>query len=261
MGWRIWNSCISYIMLMRKKQRRFAGKRPGSRELSDWEDLEQSRMAADQARKHVRTLRELVQSVPAPEKPDPFDLNEEQTRQAIRDAREQLGSQRQLRGEVLGAMERLPQAEVIEEQIQLLQHRLHELERTYTALGYAQKALEEAMLELQKRFSPRIIRRGEEFLSRLTMGKYTRLQLSQELNLSAAAENETISRSQLWRSDGTADQIYLALRLAVWEALMNGGPLVIDDALVRFDKVRMDAAEQLLRELSREHQIIVFSCR
>lgn len=230
-------------------------------ELSDWDDLERAKLEAEQARKYVRTLRELVRSTSAPQEPDPLELDAEQTRQAILDTREQLGHQRQLRGEVLGQMEQLPQTAAIEDQISQLQQRLQDLERTYTALGYAQKALEEASIELQKRFAPRIIRRGEAFLSRLTMGKYTHLHLSQELNLSASADDEAMSRSQLWRSDGTADQIYLALRLAVWEALMSGGPLVIDDALVRFDKARMDAAEQLLRELSREHQIIVFSCR
>lgn len=230
-------------------------------ELSDWDELERSKLEAEQARKYVRTVRDLVRSAPAPEQPDPLELDEDQTQRALRETREQLGRQRQLRGEVLGKMERLPQTEAIERQISQTQHRLRELERTYTALGYAQKALEEATLELQQRFAPRIIRRGEEFLSRLTMGKYTRLQLSQELNLSAAAQGEAMGRSQLWRSDGTADQIYLALRLAVWEALMSGGPLVIDDALVRFDRVRLDGAEQLLRELAREHQIIVFSCR
>ena len=230
-------------------------------ELSDWEDLERAKLEAEQARRYVRTLRELVRSTPAPEEADPLDLEEEETRQAIQEMQEQMGRQRQLRGEILGAMERLPQSAAIERRITQTQQRLRELERTFTALGYAQKALEEATFELQRRFSPRIIRRGEEFLSRLTMGKYTHLQLSQELALSASADGEAISRSQLWRSDGTADQIYLALRLAVWEALMSGGPLVIDDALVRFDKARMDAAEQLLRELSREHQIIVFSCR
>lgn len=230
-------------------------------ELSDWDDLERSKLEAEQARKYVRALRELVRSTPAPEEPDPTDLDEEETRQAILDTREQLGHQRQLRGEVLGKMEKLPQSAAIEGQIAQIQQRLRELERTYTALGYAQKALEEAMLQLQQRFAPRIIRRGEEFLSRLTMGKYTHLHLSQELSLKASTDGEAMSRSQLWRSDGTADQIYLALRLAVWEALMSGGPLVIDDALVRFDRDRMDAAEQLLRELAREHQIIVFSCR
>ena len=231
------------------------------RELSDWEDLERSRVEAEQARRHVRTLRELVHSAAAPEKPDSVDLDEAQTQQAIRQTREQLEYQRQLRGEALGAMERLPHTHALEKQIEQTQQRLRQLERTFTALGYAQKALEEATLELQKRFAPRIIRRGEEFLRRLTLGKYTHLQLSQELSLSAWADSEAMARSQLWRSDGTADQVYLALRLAVWEALMNGGPLVIDDALVRFDKVRMEAAEQLLRELSREHQVIVFSCR
>ena len=93
------------------------------------------------------------------------------------------------------------------------------------------------------------------------MGKYTQLQLSQQLQLTAAARDEAMSRSQLWRSDGTADQIYLALRLAVWEALMEKGPLVLDDALVRFDQNRMEQAMDLLSELGKNRQILLFSCQ
>lgn len=231
------------------------------RELEDWKALERARQETEQARAYVRTLRQLVRSEPEPEEPDPLSLSREETEAALRDTRQRLGSLRQLRGEILGSMERLPQAETIAAQLAQTRQRLAELERTDTAIGYAQKALEEAMLELQQRFSPQIVHRAEEFLSRMTEGRYTHLQLSPQLTLQAAAAEEPMSRSQLWRSDGTSDQIYLALRLAVWEALMPGGPLVLDDALARFDAQRLDAAQELLRELAQNHQILVFSCR
>lgn len=245
----------------KRQQMQTAQRETWLRELEQLQELERRRREAEQTRSHVRTLRELVHTQEEPEQPDPLDLDATQTEQAIRQAREELGRQRQLRGEALGSMERLPQAQSIELQIRQTQQRLAELEQTYTALGYAQKALEEATIELQKRFSPRIIRRAEEFLGRMTLGRYTHMQLSPELALQASMEGEAISRSQLWRSEGTADQIYLALRLAVWEALMHGGPLVLDDALVRFDQNRLEAAKQLLGELAQEHQILVFSCR
>lgn len=245
----------------KKMEQRLHQREQWLKELSAWDELERCRMEAEQARTVVRTLRGVTQAVPKPEQPDPMELDEEQTRLAFAQAQERLRQLRQLRGEALGRMERLPQVQAIEQQIDQTRRRLGELERTYTALGYAQKALEEAIQALQRRFAPRIICRAEEFLSRLTRGRYTELQLSQELKLTVTAADEVAGRSCLWRSDGTADQMYLALRLAVWEALMNGGPLVIDDALVRFDKHRLDAAAALLEELAKEHQILVFSCR
>jgi uncharacterized protein YhaN len=51
------------------------------------------------------------------------------------------------------------------------------------------------------------------------------------------------------------------LRLAVAEELTPNTPLVLDDVLVRFDDVRMHAAVSLLRELSQNRQVILFTCQ
>jgi len=230
-------------------------------QLRDWDELEQCRRGAEQARSHVKALRGLIRTVPRPAWGDMLDLDQRETEEKLSELDQRLRRQRQLRGEVLGRMEGIPQEQVLLEQIAQTKQRLQELERTYLALGYAQKALEEATQSLQKRFAPRILRRAEAFMTRLTRGRYSQLQLSQDLTLTAVAADEVVGRTSLWRSEGTADQMYLALRLAVWEALMPTGPLVLDDALVRFDKRRLDAAMALLDELSQQHQIIVFTCR
>ena len=67
-------------------------------------------------------------------------------------------------------------------------------------------------------------------------------------------------RDILWRSDGTVDQLYLALRLAVAEALAPDAPLVLDDALVRFDDVRLKAALRVLKECADDRQVLIFTC-
>ena len=75
------------------------------------------------------------------------------------------------------------------------------------------------------------------------------------------AQQEDILRSALWRSDGTADQLYLALRLAVAEELTPEAPLVLDDALVRFDDTRLAAAMEILKEEATNKQVILFTCQ
>ena len=50
-------------------------------------------------------------------------------------------------------------------------------------------------------------------------------------------------------------------RLAVAEELTPDAPLILDDALVRFDDIRMRAAVSILRELAENRQVILFTCQ
>ena len=68
-------------------------------------------------------------------------------------------------------------------------------------------------------------------------------------------------RASQWRSDGTVDQLYLALRLAVAEELTPDAPLVLDDAMVRFDDKRLATALNILEETAENKQVILFTCQ
>ena len=100
-----------------------------------------------------------------------------------------------------------------------------------------------------------------ELPKQLTGGRYDRLQLTQDLSLNAAAAGEDALQPSRWRSDGTVDQLYLALRLAVAAELTPEAPLVLDDALVRFDDTRAAAAMEILREEAASKQVILFTCQ
>ena len=61
---------------------------------------------------------------------------------------------------------------------------------------------------------------------------------------------------------GTADQLYLALRLATLETYLDRReplPLVVDDILIQFDNARASATLSALAELSRRTQVLVFT--
>ena len=63
---------------------------------------------------------------------------------------------------------------------------------------------------------------------------------------------------------GTLDQLYLAVRLAICESALPADdppPIVLDDALVRFDDERCRAALELLLEESKSRQILLFTCQ
>jgi len=63
-------------------------------------------------------------------------------------------------------------------------------------------------------------------------------------------------------SDGTADQLYLSLRIAALEkhfAASEPHPLILDDILINFDDRRAEATLEVLAELSEKTQVIYFT--
>jgi uncharacterized protein YhaN len=63
-------------------------------------------------------------------------------------------------------------------------------------------------------------------------------------------------------SDGTTDQLYLALRLASLESYLENNepmPFIADDILIRFDDARAEATLRILAELAGKTQVIFFT--
>ena len=123
-------------------------------------------------------------------------------------------------------------------------------------------ALKRANTRLQERFSPELNRLAGQYLSRLTGQRYSSVTLNRELEGAAARAGDVLPRSALYLSRGTADQLYLAVRLAVCRlCLPEKPPLVLDDALAAFDDERLGLALGLLEELAKEQQVLLFTCQ
>ena len=215
----------------------------------------------DQAFSHLQALQTVAVQAPPPEYPDALTLTPEQTELALQQTTAQRRMAHQRLGQCQGQMEALGSREVLQRQLQQLQLRHHRLEETYAALTLAQQTLTAAATELQRRFAPQISGKAQALFSRLTGNRYDRVNLGADLSLSAASAQEDTLHGILWRSEGTADQLYLALRLAVARELTPEAPLVLDDALVRFDDDRMAEAVKILREMAKEKQILLFTCQ
>ena len=81
------------------------------------------------------------------------------------------------------------------------------------------------------------------------------------MSLQTASVDEVTLQELRRRSDGTIDQLYLALRLAVAGELTPEAPLILDDALVRFDDDRLALALEILREEGKHKQVLIFTCQ
>ena len=152
---------------------------------------------------------------------------------------------------------------VLASSAQHLKEQIAALEGEYAAIRMAMDALDTANTTLQNRFSPELGRRAAEIFSQLTEGKYSGVVLDRAFHLSAEPTGDTLYRDAALLSAGTADQLYLATRLAICDLVLpeeNRVPIILDDALANFDDARCTAALRWLREEARHRQILLFTC-
>ena len=144
-----------------------------------------------------------------------------------------------------------------------LQARCEELrEQIRAALELAMETLEQANDELQTRFAPQLAALAGQLLAQLTDARYDAVLLDRELHAEARQTGEPVTRQLLSLSGGTVDQVYLAVRLAICRLALGADvPVVLDDALVRFDDARVCAALALLRAEAGTRQILLFTCQ
>ena len=222
--------------------------------------LKDARRELTRAQDYLQML-SAVQEVSAPKFPDTRTYTAQETARMISDcAVQQKQLQLQL-GQHQGRMAALGAKAQLQQQLDALNARIAALEETYSALEFAMNTLSAASTELQRRFAPRIAKRSQELFSKLTDGRYDRLTLGEDFTVHAGATGETTLHSALWRSEGTTDQLYLALRLAVSQELTPDAPFILDDALVRFDDKRLSRALSILEETAEERQVILFTCQ
>ncbi len=130
----------------------------------------------------------------------------------------------------------------------------------YDALTEAMEGLERANAALRERFSPALNREAAAIFSALTGGRWSALTLSRDLSALVSAGEGTQPRSALYLSAGTADQLYLAVRLALCRLTLPDAPILLDDALCAFDDERMALAMEALHDLAKDRQILLFTC-
>lgn len=229
--------------------------------LRPWQERSDAETEVRRAEERFETLKAMARPLPEPAEPDELTETREETAAALQQARQEQQRLQNRLGEIRGRMVSLGEESELRRKLTRLEARLEDLEQTNAALALAQQTLGRASAELQRRFAPRIAKRAQSLMARLTGGRYDRVLLGADLSLQAGAAGETTLRDAQWRSEGTVDQLYLSLRLAVAEELTPDAPLVLDDALVRFDDERLAAVLDILAEIAEEKQVIVFSCQ
>ncbi|MEU5992079.1 AAA family ATPase [Spirillospora sp. NPDC047418] len=140
---------------------------------------------------------------------------------------------------------------------------LAESAEEYLRLEAAKIAIHACMEEYRTNDQEPVLALASAMFAQLTGGSYTGLEMSEEEPPSIRARPSSgppLPPTAL--SEGTRDQLYLALRLATLErhaAAGNALPIAVDDIFMTFDEQRTEAALHVLDSLADRFQVIVFT--
>lgn len=153
--------------------------------------------------------------------------------------------------------------EELDKRLSLLKKEREILTCEYEALMLALETLDEARDDIRHRVTPQLSQKTSDYFSLLTGKRYDAVALDKEFQATARLTGDNITREQSYLSIGTADQLYFATRLSMCDLLLpqeNPCPIILDDALVNFDDERCKKAIDLLYQISKSRQVILFTC-
>ena len=202
----------------------------------------------------------------SPEK-EPETLSEEEL-ERLRRRSQQAGEEAQQRRESAALLQqecvRLSQMETpaqLDNRLSQIQGQIRELENRLGSLELARSVLSQAEGEMRQSFGPLLNQKTGDLLRRLTGGKYDRVLINKNLELSVQENQSVMSRPWQSLSSGTVDQSYLALRLAISELLDEKNlPVLLDDVLIQYDDRRTQLAVEFLADYSHQRQVLFFTC-
>jgi uncharacterized protein YhaN len=151
---------------------------------------------------------------------------------------------------------------VIEEELERKRALEEELAEERDALDLAYETLTELSASIRREFAPVLNRRVGQILSEITLGRYTQIRVSPDLEMSVIHPDTGTQAPIGALSGGTLDQCYFALRVAIAEAVTKTEefPFFLDDSFVQYDDRRLGGALSILATLAGKHQMLVFSC-
>ena len=226
-------------------------------------ELEQARRKEDEARLRWQTRRDEAPPPPAEPVERPQESREELLRRQA-DTVDRLSALRRRIHTTQGRIQALGDPEDLRSQLRRMEEQYAFLQKEYDAIALATEVLFVASSSLQTRFSPDLGSRAAAIFTKLTKGKYNKVLLDQDLRPSAQESGQFVAHDVPFLSQGAADQLYLAVRLAICDMVLprdRACPVLLDDALVNFDDERMAAALDYLLELSERRQVLLFTCQ
>lgn len=142
----------------------------------------------------------------------------------------------------------------------LLTTELYNTVKRWAVLSLASSMIEDACNTIYSDIQPGVITTADHLVRTMTCERYG-LEMDIRTNEVRVRSGDTGKKEKEW-STGLGDQVYLAIKLAIAKEMSGSEtlPILLDDVLQMFDSERKKNACKSLVELSKDMQIILFTC-
>ena len=194
----------------------------------------------------------------------------EQVEGKLTDAQAQLSLAQQALGELRGRIAKVDgsgQAAALSQELHFLTGKLENELEEYSRVKIAAMILRQAIEDYRQENQGPVLQLASGIFSQLTRNEYASLKVDFDnkgkatlFGVRPAGQDTDVPANAM--STGTADTLYLSLRLASIDHQLSRStplPLVVDDCLVQLDDGRSAAAMRAFSDLSQRTQVILFT--
>ena len=157
-------------------------------------------------------------------------------------------------------------ADTIEGRIEVVKDQVRDAREGRDRAFVLARLVREADRRFREENQPDLLLRAGRYLGEVTRGRYGRIELGDPGDESfylRGTSGSTTRKVGESLSQGTKEQVYLALRLAIINHLDAGReriPMFMDETLVNWDAWRRDRAFGILERVAEERQVFIFTC-
>ena len=151
------------------------------------------------------------------------------------------------------------EADEIEEDIIEKKEKLEYLEKRYKILDNTKKLMERAKEQFSSRYLNGMIESFNKYIKLLNKEE---ISATIDVNLDSKIDYKGSKKDIDFMSTGYKDLIYICMRFSLIQALFKEETpfIILDDPFVNLDEEKTKNALNLIKELSKEYQIIYFIC-
>ena len=163
-----------------------------------------------------------------------------------------------------------PTLATLESEREQLDSELEAVKERHDRLRLLQHIVREADRRFREAHQPDVLRRASNYVQTITGGRYERFDYDEDENLRIypTGDPRQSSTARPWPvgaplSQGTLDQMYLAIRFALVDHLDEGKeslPVFLDEVFVNWDRDRRARCYDIFSEAATRRQVFVFTC-
>ncbi|THE11084.1 hypothetical protein E1I69_16360 [Bacillus timonensis] len=134
--------------------------------------------------------------------------------------------------------------------------------KKWATLAIAKDILSKTVDQYRKLRLPKVIEKAEHYFSILTEKRYKKIYLDNDIDGFIVEDENGLRYKPNELSQATSEQLYMALRFSLASTMHpnQSYPFIIDDSFVNFDSNRLSSAVLLIKELSKDNQVLLFTC-